>query len=457
MNYETKITVDDLAKPVTYPVDAFLSRDYAAAEKDRLWPHVWQMVERVEDFRQVGDFVTYNIGDESIIVIKTGTASFNAFYNVCPHRGRQLIDTPDGVHSVRGNRRNFICGFHGWTFDTEGNNIFILDPQDWNHELTPEMTCLSKVRVETWGGWVWINMDADAEPLIDFLGDAGRILGHFELDKMRYKWRQWVVYPCNWKTALEAFMEPYHVTGTHSQLLAYGDYYAYSAAYGLHGVSGFDQRDDAFKMSQSSSVTRAGKGDDPRTSTYELIHENYNTLMKAASTDTLVNAASRLKDELPEGTPAADVIAHWLKSAKADDAARGVVWPEVPPEIMTEAGLAWNVFPNMSILHGITFALCYRTRPFGDDPNMCIFESYAIERWPEGEEPATEWVNAEATAEKWGAVLAQDFSNMAWVQKGMKSRGFRGPLPNPHQERKVTNFHRNLSQFMGTGAPRLLK
>ncbi len=457
MNYETKITVDDLAKPVTYPVDAFLSRDYAAAEKDRLWPHVWQMVERVEDFREVGDFVTYNIGDESIIVIKTGAASFNGFYNVCPHRGRQLIDTPDGVHSVRGNRRNFICGFHGWTFDTEGNNIFILDPQDWNHELTPEMTCLSKVRVETWGGWVWINMDADAEPLIDFLGDAGRILGHFELDKMRYKWRQWVVYPCNWKTALEAFMEPYHVTGTHSQLLAYGDYYAYSAAYGLHGVSGFDQRDDAFKMSQSSSVTRAGKGDDPRTSTYELIHENYNTLMKAASTDTLVNAASRLKNELPEGTPAADVIAHWLKSAKADDAARGVVWPEVPPEIMTEAGLAWNVFPNMSILHGITFALCYRTRPFGDDPNMCIFESYAIERWPEGEEPATEWVNAEATAEKWGAVLAQDFSNMAWVQKGMKSRGFRGPLPNPHQERKVTNFHRNLSQFMGTGAPRLLK
>ena len=80
------------------------------------------------------------------------------------------------------------------------------------------------------------------------------------MDKMRYKWRKWVVYPANWKTALEAFMEPYHVAGTHTQLLDYGDYYAYSAAYGLHGVSGFDQRDPAFQMSQSSSVTRAGKG-----------------------------------------------------------------------------------------------------------------------------------------------------------------------------------------------------
>ena len=63
----------------------------------------------------------------------------------------------------------------------------------------------------------------------------------------------------------------------------------------------------------------------------------------------------------------------------------------------------------------------------------------------------------EWNGEKWGVVLAQDFSNMAAVQKGMRSRGFRGTLPNPHQERKVTNFHRNLAKYMGTGAPRRLK
>src|SRR3546814_7829355 len=93
----------------------------------------------------------------------------------------------------------------------------------------------------------------------------------------------------------------------------------------------------------------------------------------------------------------------------------------------------------MSILQGITFALCYRARPYGDDPNKCIFESYAIERFPQGEEPKTEWVYADATKEKWGLVLSQDFSNMAAVQRGMHSRAFRGTLPNPHQERKVTN------------------
>lgn len=455
------LAVGDLEQALTYGTEAFLSREYAEAEKELLWPRVWQMAERLEVIPKLGDFFTYNVGDESIVVVRvaegSGGDALRAYYNVCPHRGRQLVDTPDGVNSVTGNRRNFICAFHGWTYDLEGANTFILDKQDWKGALTPECTSLSKLKLDTWGGWVWITMNPDSEPLVDYLGDAGRILSHFQLDRMRYKWRQWVVYPCNWKTALEAFMEPYHVTGTHSQLLAHGEYYACSAAYGLHGVSGFDQRDPEFKMSQSSSVTRAGKGENARVSTYELIHENCTTLKGAASTDTLVNAASRLKDELPEGTPPADVIAHWMASAKADDAARGVDWPEIPGDVMAEAGLAWNVFPNMSVLHGITFALCYRTRPYGDDPDMCVFESYAIERYPEGQEPATEWVNLPATAEHWGAILAQGFSNMAWVQKGMKSRGFRGTLPNPHQERKITNFHRNLARYMGRGEPRLLK
>jgi phenylpropionate dioxygenase-like ring-hydroxylating dioxygenase large terminal subunit len=300
-------------------------------------------------------------------------------------------------------------------------------------------------------------MDPNCGQLRDFLEPAAGILDPFEFDQMRFKWRQWVVYDANWKTSLEAFMEPYHVQGTHPQLLKYGEYYAYSKAYGLHGVSGFDERDPALRKAGGTSVTRTGKGLDPRVSAYELARENYETLNYTGSTDTLVNAAKRLVDELPEGTPGDQVIKHWLARAREDDARRGVIWPSITPAQMSEAGLAWSMFPNQTILQGVTFALCYRVRPYGDDPNKCIFEAYALERFPPGQEPKTEWVYAEPTAEKWGSVLAQDFSNMSWVQKGNKSRGFRGPLPNPHQERKITNFHRNLAEYMGTGAPRLLK
>ena len=451
-----EIGVEDLAEPLTYPVEAFISPEYAKAEADLLWPKVWQMAGRVEEIPNIGDFITYEIGADSVIVVRTSADTIKAYHNVCPHRGRRLIDIPSGQNQACGNKRKIVCGFHGWSFDLDGKNVYVHEPQDWKGCLGEDRTSLSPVQVDSWGGWLYINMDPDCVPLREYLEPAASILDPFEFEKMRFKWRQWVIFDCNWKTALEAFMEPYHVAGTHTQLLAHGDYYAYSAPYGLHGVSGFDQRDPNLMMKQSSTITRAGKGADPRISTYNLQNEIYTTVNNASTTETLVNAAKRLVDELPEGTPAGEVIKHWLASAKADDAARGVTWPEITPEQMSQAGLAWHIFPNMAVLQGVTFALCYRARPYGDDPHKCIFESYAIERFPEGQEPKTEWVYGEPTAEKWGLVLSQDFSNMAAVQKGMRSRGFRGTLPNPHQEQKITNFHRNLAHYMGAGSPRLL-
>lgn len=289
----------DREEMTTYPVEAFLSPEYLTREKERLWPRVWQMADRVEVVPTVGDFFTYNVADESIIVVRVAQGehpgALRAFHNVCAHRGRQLIDVPPGVNSVTGNRRRFVCGFHGWTYDLEGDNTFILDPQDWARQgngLTPDRTRLTPVRVDVWGGWVFVNMDPDAGPLRDFLGEVPRILDPFDFGKMRYKWRNWVVFDCNWKTALEAFMEPYHVTGTHTQLLEYGEYYAYSKQYGLHGVSGFDQRDAALRaIGGSSSTMRAGKGDDARISTYELTRENWETVNNASTTWTLVQAA----------------------------------------------------------------------------------------------------------------------------------------------------------------------
>lgn len=457
MKKSINISVEDLTEPLTYPVEAFISREYAKAEKDKLWPKIWQMAGRLEEIPEVGNFITYEIDDDSIIVVRTGPDTIKAHHNVCPHRGRRLIDTPKGCNNASGKKQKFVCGFHGWQYNLDGENTYIHEERDWKGALNAQCTALSEVKVDTWQGWIFINMDPECVSLREFLEPAASILDPFEFGKMRYKWRQWVIFDCNWKTAMEAFMEPYHVAGTHTQMLEHGDYYAYSAAYELHGVSGFDQRDPDMKMKQSSTITRAGKGSDPRVSTYELQNEIYTTVNNASTTATLVNAAKRLVDELPEGTPADEVIKHWLDSAKADDAARGVEWPAITPDQMAKAGLAWHIFPNMTILQGITFALCYRTRPYGDDPNKCIFEAYAIERFPEGEEPKTEWVYGEPTQEEWGLVLSQDFSNMAAVQKGMHSRGFRGTLPNPHQERKVTNFHRNLAEYMGTGSPRLLK
>ncbi|WP_202624680.1 aromatic ring-hydroxylating oxygenase subunit alpha, partial [Steroidobacter agaridevorans] len=270
MDTLANVSVDELAEPLTYPVEAFVSKEYAQAEGDRLWSKVWQHAGRVEEIPKVGDFLTYDVGADSIVIVRSSPDTIKAFHNVCSHRGRRLVDIPAGAQCAHGNKTGFVCGFHAWRYNLDGKCTFKLDESDWKGALTEQRTSLNEVKVDTWGGWIFINMDPNCVSLREYLEPAASILDPFELGRMRYKWRQWVIFDANWKTAIEAFMEPYHVAGTHTQMLEHGQYYAYSAAYGLHGVSGFDERDPTMKMKQSTTVTRAGKGKDPRASTYAL-------------------------------------------------------------------------------------------------------------------------------------------------------------------------------------------
>jgi len=453
------ICVEDLSEPLVIPAEAFISREYAEAEADRLWAKVWQQAGRVEEIPKIGNFFTYEICNDSILVVRTATDVIKAYHNVCPHRGRRLVSTRADAHSASGRKSKFVCGYHAWTFDLDGKASYILDKDDWKGKLTEVCSSLREVRVDTWGGWIFINMDSNCEPLREFLEPIATLLDPFEIDRMRYRFRVWGVFDCNWKVALEAFLEPYHVAGTHPQLLKYGDFYAWSRALGLHGHDGYDNKEHKAEgegAAVDTSVHRAGKGEDARVSIAQMQKEFWETV-NAATTQTLVNAAQRLLNELPAGTPATEVHHYWLESARRDDAMRGVVWPEISDRQMSDAGLGLSIFPNMNCLPGPTFLLYYRVRPYGNDPDKCIYEAVALDRYPVDEEPKTEWTFLGQDPDKWPYVIGQDISNMIEVQKGLKSRGFAGNLPNPWQERKVSNLHRNLANYMGMGAPRLLK
>lgn len=455
MDKRANITVEDLSEPLMIPVDAYISKEYAEAEGDRLWAKVWQQAGRVEEIPEIGSYITYEIGNDSILIVRTGENSIKAFHNVCSHRGRRLVSTPADAHSASGRQSKFVCGYHAWTYNVEGEATYILDKDDWKGKLTDLCTNLKDVNVDIWGGWIFINTDKDCEPLRDFLEPVATLLDPFEFDQMRYRFRTWGIFDCNWKVALEAFLEPYHVAGTHPQLTKYGDFYAWSRALGKHGHDGYDTKEHKAigeGASADTSVHRAAKGEDARISIAQMQQEFWDTI-GAATTETLVNAAQRLVDELPEGTPAADVHHHFLESARKDDAARGVIWPTISDKQMSDAGLAQSIFPNMNFLPGPTFLLYYRVRPYGTDPDKCIYEAVALDRFPAGMEPKTEWQYIPQDPEQWPFVIGQDISNMIEVQKGMKSRGFKGNLPNPWQERKVSNLHRNLAEYIWMGAP----
>ena len=434
---DTQRTVDgDEVRPDFVPVAAYISPEYVKLEKERLWPRVWQMACREEEIAEPGHYYTYEIANESITVVRKPDGEIAAYYNVCPHRGRRLTE---GC----GKTGRLHCRYHGWSFGLDGKPSEIVDRQDWGDLLQDADVTLQSARVGTWGGWVFINMDPDGESLDAFLEPAKSMLDPYQFDKMRYVWRKHVIMPCNWKVALEAFTEGYHVQTTHRQLLAYLDDMTYSKAFGKHGMFGYAPG----RLYGKTSPRLGEVTGDMRTGLYAFNKEIWDTL-QATTTKEMLAAAARLI-ELPKDSDPYDIYAAFGKFHAEEAAKNNRPFPVVPVETMMATGTDWHIFPNLVFLHQPTNVLFYRARPDGDNPDSCIFEINVIERFAEGANPEVEVEHgADWASLDWGLILAQDFANMGEVQKGMKSRGFKGARTSPVQERAISNFHATLHAYL---------
>jgi phenylpropionate dioxygenase-like ring-hydroxylating dioxygenase large terminal subunit len=427
------------------PKGDYFSKEFEAAESDRLWPRVWQIACREEEIPYAGDFLTYDIVDDSIIVLRRDDSSIVAYHNVCPHRGRRLAE---GAGQVA----NFTCRFHGWQWDLDGENIHVVDEKDWGGCLKKSEIALGKVRVDTWGGFVWINMDEDAEPLRTFLGAVIDRCDKYEFEKLRYRWYKTVVLQMNWKVILEAFDEAYHVAQTHAQLLPYMEDYTNSAEHGLHGNfwNSDENSGGGYTLQRSSRLGGVPPGADYRKYVLDFVQE-FNDELRAMITPRTYEATQRLRDEVDASASQEEVLDAWARFQREAAESQGAGWPsQLTPEYMVASGSDWHVFPNTIFLHGtVDGVLWYRSRPNGHDTDSCIFDVWSLERYPEGQAPplVREFYNDWREAD-WGRILTQDFLNMPAVHKGMKSRFFKGARTNPVQERVVMNFHRSLHQFI---------
>ena len=198
MNKREKITPQDDSHFVRK--ETYYKPEFVQLEKDRLWSRVWQMACREEELPNVGSYVTYDIYDESVLVVRTSETEIRAFHNVCQHRGRRLTE---GC----GFTKRFRCAFHGWMYEIDGSNCNITQREDWGGLLDSRDVGLKKVNVDTWGGYIFVNLDPNCESLSTYLENVPDTLAPFELGKMRYRWRKWLVMRCNWKIALESFNE----------------------------------------------------------------------------------------------------------------------------------------------------------------------------------------------------------------------------------------------------------
>jgi len=423
------------------PKDAYVDPAFARCEEERLWPYVWQLACRLEEIPKVGDYYTYDIIDDSIIVVRTGEDSIKAYHNACTHRGLPL------TQSV-GHADYFHCRYHGWKFSLDGECTDIIDRQDWSGCLTGDDVNLREVKVGTWGGAVFINMGLDWQPLEEFIRPVSDQCDKFEFEKLRYAWYKTLIVPANWKQVLEAFNEFYHVQQTHPQLLTFTNDYSKSVGLGRHGRVSF-AAEGAVPLKRSDRLPPK-EVSDYRDYVLDFV-EKYNRDLGAMVTEHHTRAAERLRTEVAADASPEEVLAKWGQFTVEEAAADGVEWPkELTPEYLERSGLDWHVFPNTIFLHGmVDGVLWYRVRPNGSDHNSAIFDIASLVRYAPGKEPELkrefypEWRDVD-----WPMIYKQDLVNLNVLQRGMKSRGFAGQRTNPLQERAIVNFHRALRRFM---------
>lgn len=425
------------------PKDVYFSAEVAELEKKHLWPRVWQVVCRQEELASVGAFVTYDILDESVIVVRTAEDRLQAFHNVCRHRGRRLLQG-------RGQAQQIICPFHGWRYGLDGSIKYVLERGDWAGcpHMTDEDLSLRELRVDSWQGWVFINFDRDAPPLAAYLAPVNALVDPFEFETWRYRWSKSVIVKCNWKVALESFNEFYHVTATHAQLQPYQDDISRCEIHGDHSMMKYPPELNRLWGSPAARTGRPVPGDF-RQQVVGAVREFERTL-RALWSPRAVAATHRVLTELAPDTPPEVVLTKMNEFWREAALAEGAGWPSLTYEQMDKAGYDWHVFPNFIFLMGADAGLFYRIRPNGDDRESTIFDIWSLVRYVPGGEPQVkhevyeDWREADL-----GLILSQDFTNMELVHKGMKSAGFEVLRTNPLQESPLANFHRALRGYLG--------
>jgi len=402
------------------PRERYVSREFHELEKERMWKRTWQMACREEDIPDVGDTVVYDICDLSFLVIRSGEREIKAFYNACLHRGRQLKDDDGNNHELR-------CAFHGYCWNLDGSLKQIPCQWDFPH-VDPQEWHLPEVRVGTWGGFVFINMDRECESLESFLGDFPQQFEKWPLER-RFKTAHVAkIFPTNWKVVQEAFMEAFHVVATHPQLLA--------------GIGDANSQYD-WSGNWSRAITPNG------TPSPHISFEPTQQEMFDAMSD-------RRLDEDPF------VVLGESDTARstAGDGGR-LRWREVLGERADELSDAeltdsfyYTLFPN---LHpwGAYNRIVYRFRPYGDRHDMAIMECMYLEPYDESKpRPPSARIRWLGVDDDWtdapelgmlARVFNQDSFNLPKVQKGLMSLQKDVTLA-VYQETKIRHFHHLLTQ-----------
>ncbi|MDF0545376.1 aromatic ring-hydroxylating dioxygenase subunit alpha [Sphingobium sp. H39-3-25] len=424
----------EITDPERIPTARYYDEEFFRRESEDLWPHVWQMACRLEQIPNVGDWIEYSNLGHSVLVVRTKDG-VKAYHNACRHRGVPLNEGSHGNCAGRG----FICPFHGWRWNMDGKNTFVYGRHMFSEgQLDEKDLALKECRVELAIGCAFINFDDNAPSFRDSIGPVlDRIEAH-GASKLRAEWWYATVLPANWKIAMEAFMEGYHVMRTHPQLQQAVPM-LYNSMYGMDtggigqpinpNLSVRDNIKAQFKHIELLSAGMAG-----------MVHPKE------------VEIARQLVDvDLPEDPMQAvpmwygivqDQIAKQLK-------AKGEPVPDLNAVAVSDPINAVEfIFPHYFLLPIFSSMSSYRIRPLG--PESCMFELWSLTFYPEGEEPAPvmEPVILPYDSNQFPEIPRQDYSNIPLQQKGMHAGGFDFMRLSKDIEGLISNYQRIIDGYL---------
>ncbi len=204
---------DKAESSYTLPAEYYLSPEIFEIEKEKIFYKTWQYVAHESMLPDSGDYICFDICDESIFVIRSSDSKLRAFYNICRHRAHQLLQ---GYGNVR---KLIVCPYHAWSYNDQGNLIKARFSED-REEFDKSEFCLREVNLETLCGCIFINLDDNCQSLqsiavgleqdmrhhLPYIGE----INHCGDDMLGSTFLQ-----AGWKVVVDNFVECYHCRSAH--------------------------------------------------------------------------------------------------------------------------------------------------------------------------------------------------------------------------------------------------
>ena len=425
-----------MTSPLHVPAERYYSREFFELEKEKLWPHVWQMAAREEEIPEPGDFVEYEIVGQSLLIVRQADGSVKALHNACRHRATEL---GKGCGRFPGNQ--IVCPFHGWRWKIDGSISHVFGREGFDPAtVSASEIALREAKCETWGGHIWINLDHNAPPLREALFPAAELLDRAGVGNMKVKWWKEAIINCNWKLAQEAFFEAWHVKQTHPQLYTYDDTPDNETDLTSVDYTPFVNGHGRF---QSGDAATSYGGRQDFLADQRVLQQGQDAMTLPRDIHVFEGVAAGMDTSSPEYAQKAvmALFEYW-------DGA-GIPHPPMGADFMKLWGGDIHVFPNYLMLPLYVNSLCYRVRPHNDDPDWCRFEVWSLMTYPEGQEPGRAELSGrfdKDDADHWGLIPRQDFANLERMQRGIKNQSLPHTTLAELWEVTIANMHQELDR-----------